>query len=82
MYEVIILPKAEKQLEKLDWLTQQRILNVLSRLKIRPFAHVKKLVASPHYRARAGKYRIILNIIKNKLLILVLEIGPRPRIYK
>jgi len=82
MYEILLSDKAKRQLKKLDFLTQKRIRAVIDRLKIRPFVHVKRLAGSPHYRARAGKYRIILNIIKNKLLILVLEVGPKSRIYR
>ena len=82
MYTIIFRPKAEQQLKKLDPLIQQRILNVLDRLKINPFSHdITRLVGSSYYRAKAGKYRIILDIKQDKLIIIVIEIGLRHKIY-
>lgn len=82
MYEVIILPPAKKDLKKLNKEDQVRITNTLKRIRIRPTAFVKKLVGNEYYSLRAGKFRIILDIKENKLIILVLEIGHRKNIYK
>lgn len=82
MYEVIITPKAEKQLYKLNQIMQERILNTLERIKIRPYHFVKRKQGTPYYVLRIREYRAILNIKNNKLIILVLEIGPRKNIYK
>ena len=82
MYEVIILPKAEKQLHKLNKILQERILNTLERIRIRPYHFVKRKAGTPYFILRIGEYRAILSIKNNKLIILVLEIGPRKNIYK
>lgn len=83
MYSVIFNPKAENQLKKLDKQINERILNVLERIKIRPFSHdLKKLQGTNYYRARVGDYRIILDIKQDKLIIIVIEIGHRKNIYK
>jgi len=83
MYEIILSDKAKQQLKKLDYSTKHRIGVVIDRLKINPFSHdIKRLVGSSYYRARAGEYRIILNIIQNKLVIYVIKIGPRHKVYK
>ncbi len=82
MYEIIIMPRAEKQLSKLDMLLQKRILNTLERIRIRPYYFVKKIVGTSYFRLRVGTYRLILDIKENKLLILVLELGHRKNIYK
>ena len=82
MYEVIILQKAEKQLHKLNKILQERIINTLERIKIRPYQFVKRKEGTPYYILRVGEYRVILDIKQNKLIILVIEIGHRKNIYK
>lgn len=83
MYSIIFTPKAENQLKKLDKPFQERILAVLDRIKIRPFSHdVKKLHGTRYFRARAGEYKIILDIQQKKLIIVVIEVGHRKNIYK
>jgi len=82
MYSVSFDKKAENQLKKLDKSTQERILNVLDRIKIRPFSYdLKKLQGTNYYRARVGEYRIILDIHQDKLIIIVIEVGHRKNIY-
>jgi len=82
MYEILISDRAKKQLKKLDKKTRNHIGAVIERIRIRPFAHVKAIVDSQYYRARAGDYRLILDIGKDKLIIMVVEIGHRKRIYR
>ncbi|MFH1823173.1 MAG: type II toxin-antitoxin system RelE/ParE family toxin [archaeon] len=82
MYEIILSDLAKKQLSKLNSEIRDRIGIVLERIRIRPFYFVKKLVGSEGYRLRVGDYRVILNILKDKLVIFVIEIGSRKNIYK
>lgn len=82
MYSIIFDSKAEKQLAKLDKQVQNRILTLLDRIKIRPFSYdIKRLQGTPYYRLRMGKYRIILDIKQNQLIIIVVEVGHRKNIY-
>ncbi|MFH1181724.1 MAG: type II toxin-antitoxin system RelE/ParE family toxin [Candidatus Woesearchaeota archaeon] len=81
MYEVVFSDNAKKQLAKLDRGIQERIIATLERITIRPEAHVKRLVGEPLYSLRVGDYRIILEIDKGKLLILVIRVGHRKNIY-
>ena len=82
MYELLYSPVALKQLEKIERDLQERILSVLERLRIRPEScDIKKLIGTHGYRLRVGKYRIIFDLDKNKLKILILEIGHRKNIY-
>ena len=82
MYELIYSPSALKQLEKLEKEIQKRIISALERLRIRPEAYgIKKLIGMSGYRFRVGDYRVILDIDKNKLVILILKIGHRKNIY-
>jgi mRNA interferase RelE/StbE len=82
MFNVELSKNAEKQLYKLQKETQVRIVNSLERIRIRPYHYIKKLVGDPYFRLRVGKYRIILDIKENKLIIYVIEIGHRKNIYK
>ena len=80
-YQVIFSDLALKQLNKLDREIGQRIISTLVRIRIRPDAYVKKLVGDEGYRLRVGNYRVILDIDREKLMILVLRIDQRRNVY-
>ena len=82
MYEVIFSSKAERQLKKLEKNVQKRIIAALERSRIRPEKHFKKLIGKEAYSLRVGHYRVIADIIKSKLVILVLKVGHRKKVYK
>ena len=81
-YQIFFTDKASKQLKKLEKVDQERIIKSLERIRIRPEAHITKLIGDPAYKLRVGDYRVILEIEKEKLIILVLMIGHRKNIYK
>lgn len=81
-YELLFTDKASKQLKKLGKNDQERIIKSLERIRIRPEAYITKLIDDPGYRLRVGDYRLILDIKKEKLIILVLMAGHRKNIYK
>jgi len=81
-YEIIFSDFADKQLKKLPINIQKRIISTLKRCRIRPYPHVRKLVGSKYFRLRIGDYRVILDIIDNKLVIHVIEVGHRKNVYK
>lgn len=74
-YQIFFTDKAKKQLEKLEKVDQERIIVSLQRIRIRPEAHITKLLGDPGYKLRVENYRVILEIEKEKLIILVLMIG-------
>jgi len=82
MYSVKFSETAEKQFFKLGKDMQRRVINVLERIKIRPFHFIKRKQGTPYYILRIGEYRAILNINLKEKLIFVMEIGHRKRIYK
>lgn len=82
IYEILLSESARNQLKKLDYSAQERILNALERIRINPERYVKKLVGDPAYRLRVGDYRVLLDIDKSRLLVLVIKIGHRRSIYK
>jgi mRNA interferase RelE/StbE len=81
-YEIIFSDNALTQLKKLEHSIQERIIKSLERIRIRPEAYVTKLVGDPGYRLRVGDYRVILDIDKEKLHILIIKIGHRKNIYQ
>lgn len=82
MYEISFSDNARKQFLKLEKDIQKKISNALQRIKVRPESHIKKLVGDSSFRLRVGDYRVIMDIDKGKLLILVIKIGHRRNIYK
>ncbi|MFC1768709.1 type II toxin-antitoxin system RelE/ParE family toxin [Nanoarchaeota archaeon] len=82
MYTLVYSEEILKQFRKLNKETKKRILSTLERIRIRPYAHVKRLVGSPYYCLRVGRYRVLINIEKNELIIFVIETGHRSSIYK
>ncbi len=81
-YEIVFTDMSRKQFRKLEKDIQERIVKALERIRIRPEVHVKKLVGDQGYRLRVGEYRVILDIEKDKLIILIIKIGHRKNIYK
>jgi len=82
LYELIYSPVALKQLEKLEKALKERIIIALERLRIRPEScDIKRLVGRESYRFRVGDYRIIFDLRRDQLAILILEIGHRRNIY-
>ena len=81
-YKILFSDIALKQLKKLERSMQERIISALERIRIRPEAHITKLVGDPGYRLRVGDFRVIMDIDKGKMLILIIKIGHRKKIYK
>ena len=82
MYEIFYSNSAVKFLKKLPLSTRRHIISVLERARIRPEAHFERLVCDKSFKLRAGDYRIIADIYRDKLVILVIKIGHRKNIYK
>jgi mRNA interferase RelE/StbE len=81
VYEIIWTANAERQLRKLDRSVGKRIFGAVEKLAEDPFRTVLRLVNSPYYRLRVGDYRVIVDIQEGKLLVLVLMVGHRKKIY-
>jgi len=82
MYSVEFSLTAEKELYKLELEVQRRIIDVLERIKIRPFHFVKRKQGTPYYILRIGEYRAILDIRQDKEIMFVVEVGHRKNIYE
>jgi len=82
MYDILFYNKAKNQLKKLPLDTQNRILQTLERIRIRPHHFIKRKQGTPYFIFRIGYYRLILDVQNNKLIIFVVELGLRKNIYK
>ena len=73
--------KSVRQLKKLDRKQVQMIRDALLETTEDPFAVVRRLSNSIFYRMRVGDYRIIMDLQQGTMIIFVVEIGHRKRIY-
>ena len=76
--------KARKQFRKLPKDVQGRVLAFVDSLKENPVpSGIKKMKGYDGiYRKRLGEYRVVWEFIENRLVVLVLKVGPRQGIYK
>ena len=82
MYNVEFTHKADLQFSKLSVDLQQRITNVLERIKINPYHHIKRKEGTNEFLLRIGDYRVVLHIKNDEKIIYIVEIGHRKNIYK
>ncbi len=80
-FEIVWSDSALTQLKKLDRIVARRIFNRVGELRENPLRQVRRLVNSPYYRLRVGDYRVILDIQRHLMRILVLKVGHRGSIY-
>lgn len=83
MYTVIMKPKAEKQLSKLQRKDQERISAVIDSLGEDPFIG-KKLEGDldGYYAVRAWPYRIVYEIERKIVTVTIVAIGHRKDVYE
>jgi mRNA interferase RelE/StbE len=77
-YTVLILPSAQKQLDKLHNAIATRIEDKMMELEQDPRPPgCKKLKGRDAYRIRIGDYRVIYEIQDGRLIVTVITIGHR-----
>ena len=85
MFTVEYSKEARKVLKSLPADTARIIREKIEHLAVEPFAvnnNVKKLAGRPGYRLRVGDWRVIYEIQDQRVVILVLAIGPRGGVYQ
>jgi len=83
-WRVEFTPKAEKQFGKLDSQTREAIIHYLDQLiEDDPRRFGKALVGdlSGFWRYRLGKYRIICEIQNKRLVVEIISVGKRDKVY-
>ncbi|WP_415280949.1 type II toxin-antitoxin system RelE family toxin [Candidatus Nitrososphaera sp. FF02] len=81
-FEVKWTESSFKKLEKIDRVAQKRIVEKLDEAAADPFAVAKKLSGVSLYSIRIGNYRVIVSIEKQKMVVLVIDVGHRSKIYR
>ncbi len=83
MYNVSILPNAQKQLAKISSGDRQQIREAIGALASVPRPHgCEKLTNIAAWRIRVGRYRVVYEIFDDEVLIVVFKIGPRKDVYR
>ncbi|MEI8054982.1 MAG: type II toxin-antitoxin system RelE/ParE family toxin [bacterium] len=84
-YSIVFTASADKQLQRFATGVQKLLVKKIKNLLdvTQKNNNVKKLFgASDLYRLRMGDYRVIYQIRKQELIILVLKVGHRKDVYK
>ena len=83
-WQIIVHRKAEKALKRLHGEILERTRQAIRVLaeNPRPIGYKKMTDYDNLYRIRVGDWRIIYAIEDDKLIILVLEVAPRGKIYR
>ena len=75
-----------KYYEKLPPKLKNKVIEVFNQLRENPYSipNVKPLAGSNHddYRIRIGSLRLLYRIQNDRLIIIILDMGPRGDIYK
>jgi len=86
-WNVSVDAQVAKQLEKLDKVSHDRIIKFFRQLQMLDNPRIKgeplmELRFKGLWRYRVGDYRLICNIKNNELIVLVLDVGHRSKIYR
>jgi len=81
-FEIRWTESSFKKLQQLGNLAQGRIVEKLDEAALDPFAVAKKLSGVNLYSIMIGDYRVIVSIERNKLIVFVVDLGHRSKIYK
>lgn len=83
-YTVEIQSRAEKSLRALPKAAATRLRQVIDALadEPRPHGYLKMKGFENQYRVRDGNYRILYSIFDDKLVVEVINVGPRKDIYR
>jgi mRNA interferase RelE/StbE len=83
MYQVKIIKKAQKDLDKIVGKTFEKIKNIILNLSTDPIPQNSiKLTNREEYRIRLGTIRILYDIDKKNKIIQIIRIKHRKDIYK
>jgi len=81
VFSVVLHPKADKALEKIETSIRSRIIEELRELRNHPERVGKRLKYSDFWSLRVGDYRVIYEVDRSKNQVVVLFIGHRKKVY-
>ncbi|MBM2819256.1 MAG: RelE protein [Nitrosarchaeum sp.] len=74
-------PRAQIELDKLPPEDIKRILKKTDDVEENPFLYLERLINSPFFKFRVGYYRIIVDVVNDKLMLHLLKVKKRSRVY-
>lgn len=80
-YQVIWSQRSRKDLAGLENQFRSRIITKVESIKENPLSYAKHLSGVPLYSLRVGDYRIIMDIKNNQMIIFVIKINHRKKVY-
>jgi len=82
-YAIEFSKSAQKEFSKLSPQIRLRVAKAIYTLESDPKkGNVRPMIGSKSWRLRAGNYRIIYDILDQKLVILIIKLGHRKDIYR
>jgi len=82
-YRVLIKPSAVKEIESIPPGDRGKIVNRIQGLAENPRPHgCEKLSGQDKYRVRQGRYRILYQIFDDQVVVIVVKVGKRDKVYK
>ncbi len=85
-YTVEYTDRAKKDLHRLERADAQRVIRTVRATKENPREHAEKLKTSagalPIYSLHVGRFRVLLEILDDRLLVLILEVRHRKTSYR
>ena len=84
MYTVVTTRSFNKAIARLPMNWQKRILAKIKEVAVNPYApsnNLTKLQGREAYRLRVGDWRVIYELHDERLVMAILEVGPRGGIY-
>jgi mRNA interferase RelE/StbE len=82
VYKILLLPRAQKDLDRFTGKTFEKLLNKITDLQGDPRPHgCQKLTAEDGYRVRSGYYRIVYRIDDKAREVFVYRIKLRKEAY-
>ncbi len=85
MYRIEYLKRADKALSKMPRNVRALVVAKIDELARDPFApnnNVRKLVGTAAFRLRVQDWRVIYRVLDDRLVLLVVRIGPRGEVYE
>lgn len=81
-YAVEFTKSAQKELRKLPHAVSLRILRAIDKLSADPRrGSVRPMVGTKSWRLRVGEYRVVYDILDDKLVMLIIRVRHRKDVY-
>ena len=81
-YRILIKKSAAREIEGIEKKDRIRIIEKIRSLAKDPYPPgSKKLSGQEKFRIRQGNYRILYQVIRNELIVHVVKVGHRSKVY-